>query len=480
LSSLFHAGKHKTTLLTTLGAIVVIVFLTYGMLEFISGFSLSGIVGFFSSLVGKDLQTDNYNHTNILLLGVGGEGHIGENLTDTVIVASVDTSESFVTLISIPRDLYLETSKLNGSRVNKIYELGVQKHDKQTGMDMIMEAAGTITGLPMHYYVKIDFKGFGKIIDGIGGVDLYVDETINDPLYPKDGTYDYEPFYLPAGNRHLDGETALKYVRSRQTSSDFERSYRQQKLLMAIKDKVRDKKIATDVKFLQKMYHTLEGNVETNLELRELISLSDIGAAVREESILNVSIHDDPSRRGGFLYSPLRALYGGAYVLLPAGDDFKYVQHFMKLAAYYHDEIKNPTKIQILNGTKVAGLAVSTKTILRRFGFDVIRFGNGRDKSREKTVFYYKNKENPPDVLSILQTLIPAETSAEIPAEYLEDEYKSDAEVIIELGSDYLTTFNTLDIFRNIVPLITESPAKPPEESAPSASGTPPASPPTN
>ncbi|MEK7528727.1 MAG: LCP family protein [Patescibacteria group bacterium] len=448
----------NSNILTALGLLLVIFFVVYGISRLFANFSISGLFNVFSTVIGKELQTDEYGNTNILLLGAGGEGHIGENLTDTIILASIDTKSSGVTLLSIPRDLYVTPSSLGGIRINKVYDVAKKKFDSKAGLEILREEISEISGLQVQYYAKVDFTAFETVVDSLGGVDIVVDKTINDPLYPKGETYDYERFYLPAGLRHLDGKTALKYVRSRQSSSDFDRSYRQQKLLVALREKISDRGLATDTGFLKKMFRAVQDHVETNMDLRELMSLASLGKDVTENNMLSISLHDDWNRRGGFLYSPVRELYGGAYVLLPAGDVFTHIQNFIKLGAYHREQLENPMPLQILNGTKSAGMAGGTKMILQRFGFQVDRFGNGAAQDVQTTKLYYKNKEQPPEVLDLLQGIIGGEKSADVPQEYLTEPYLSDAEVVIVLGQDFVTKYNELDITRGIVQMTPATP----------------------
>ena len=304
----------------------------------------------------------------------------------------------------------------------------------------------------MHYYVKIDFSGFKDIVDALGGVDLYVDETINDPYYPLDGTILYETFYLAAGQQHMDGDTALKYARSRKTTSDFDRSKRQQKLLFAIKNKAMTKEILLDPGKITSLYNAVSSHIETNLSIRQIIELAKISQDFGEENIITRVLNDDPLSCGGFLYTPDRTYFDGAAVLVPIGNGLDFIQEYIDLNFHYPEINKNPVKIQVLNGTKTPGLASDSKAQLRRLCFDIIRFGNARNQEIKETTIYYKDKKNPPAAIYFIQQIIQAKISSDIPEEYSDPAYVSEADIIIELGEDYATS-KPEDIFFYYYPI---------------------------
>lgn len=245
---------------------------------------------------------------SILLMGYGGGAHEGADLTDTMIVASIDTKTKKVHLVSLPRDLWIQLPTKSGAdfhtKINAIHEIEmypqtypdvtVGKTSNQHDAALTKEIVGKLTGLTIDNYVGIDFAGFEKAIDLIGGVDINVAKTFDDYEYPiegkekdlcerddafkqiepylngqgdqaardqlfkdhpdleqffKDITEDpksafpcrYEHLHFDKGMTHMDGATALKYVRSRhslQDGTDFGRAARQQLLIEAVRSKV--------------------------------------------------------------------------------------------------------------------------------------------------------------------------------------------------------------------------------------------------
>lgn len=157
--------------------------------------------------------------------------------TDTMMLASLDPTTGRIGVLSIPRDLYVNIPGYNQlQRVNSAYVLG-ELRQPGYGPRLAMETVQYNLGMRVHDYLIVDFNAFITVIDAIGGIDVTVETTINDPLYP-DMYYGYDPFYLPAGQHHLDGATALKYARTRHGSNDFRRAERQQQVLFAIRDQV--------------------------------------------------------------------------------------------------------------------------------------------------------------------------------------------------------------------------------------------------
>lgn len=443
--------KTKLTMLGAVGALIILFLIVEGVASLATNYDFGEFTKNVLSSITTGLERDEYGNINVLLLGAGGEKHEGGTLTDTLMVAGLNPSKKTAAMLSIPRDLYIKTENHNGMRVNSIFELVTAKTgNPEEGLNVLNEAIENVTGLKIPYYIKMDFQGLEDAVDALGGVPVYVDETINDPFYPKDGTIGYSPFYLTAGNHTLDGKTALKYVRSRKTTSDFDRARRQQKLIFAIKEKALSSDILTSPGKIKALYESFSNNVETNMSIRELIGLAEKGADLTEENIIKYVLHDDFTKQGGFLYPPLREEYGGAFVLLPAGDNFDHIQRFIRFIFGESDIMTRENKIQILNGTHRNLLAGSTKMILRKYGFAVERFGNATSKEIQETTYYYRT-EKEPEVIKILRELVPGKVVTKIPQTYQEPPYAGNADMVIELGADFLPVFDKLDVFSGIV-----------------------------
>lgn len=440
--------KTKHNIITAFGILLIILVLYYGGLQLFEKLSNTRLIGALSGVFSKDLLTDERNHTNILALGVGGEGHEGKDLTDTMIIVSIDHTKKHLSLLSIPRDLYVESS-LGGGKLNSLYDQGKAKWGNIQGLDFTRETIAKIFGFPIHYVIKIDFVAFEKLVNSIGGIDIYVEKTINDPFYPRGETYEYELFFLPQGNQHLNGKTALKYIRSRETTSDFDRNKRQQQLLVALKNKAQAENIFTKQNILKQIYYSIRNNIESDLSIREFLALASFATEWNSNNLTTAALNDEPIYKGGFLYTPLRKLYG-TYVLLPAGDTFDSIRAFVQLI-FYGPQKLNESPIVILNGTKQGGLAGKTKNILNRFGIQISSVANAETQDIEKTTWYTRS---PNDLLAFLQKLIPGEEVTGFPSLYEQDPNYSDVQLILVLGKDALPVIAKLDIFRNVVSLV--------------------------
>lgn len=409
---------------------------------------------------GSDLAADENGRTNFLITGTGGAYHDGPDLTDTIIVASLNQENETISMVSIPRDFYIENeiSGIPDSRINETYYYA-KKHfsDPQKGLEYFKNKVEGLSNLKIQYYVKIDFSGFEKIIDALGGIDIDVPESIYDPYYPKEGTIYFETFSIKAGEQHMDGATALKYARSRKTSSDFDRSRRQHEIIYAIKEKALQTETILDKSKINELLNILKDHIETNLGIREILTLGAIADRYTQDKIVTKLIHDDPTQCGGFLYTPPKELYNGTFVLIPAGGEI-YVHKYFDLITQNTFAFQENLDIQVLNGTKSGGVAAETKQVLKRYCLNVSRFGNARSQEIPNTTIYYKMmplpKEDPEDeteyyrpyTVDLLKKLLPqAEESTVFPQKYIELGYDKDSDVIIELGADYVNSKDYLE-----------------------------------
>jgi len=427
--------KHKQNLIIGITLLLILIITLYYI---ISSISFSSII--FS--LGKKLETNQKTGTtNFLLTGIGGKKHDGSNLTDTIIVASLNYDKKTITMLSIPRDFYIKSKTFGNQKINSLYALARKKTNDKKGMETLQQTVTQITSIPTQYYIKIDFSGFEKIIDALGGVDINVEHRIYDPYYPKGETIKYETFIIEKGPQHLDGKTALKYARSRKTTSDFDRAKRQQQIIYAIKDKALNLNILTNPAKIQTLFNSIADSIDTNISLPEIIELAKITKDFRKEDIIPIVLNDDPQSCGGLLYTPIRDYFGGASVLLPAGNNFNYIKLFKNTTIQNIDIIEKQEKIQVLNGTKTPGLAWEGLELLNRFCLNGVYYGNAKEKNIKESTIYYKPDEegNPPESLNIVTYLMPLKIQAGIPEDYLTNKKQKDTVIVIELGKDYLS-----------------------------------------
>lgn len=361
--------------------------ITFTTIQYVRYFDLRDIFGLFTAT----LQKDDKGRVNVLVLGTGGGIHEGPNLTDTILLASINERKGSLSLLSIPRDLWLDLPGFGSSRINKMYEILKDKYGSEQALDILRKGIENITNVKIPYLVKVDFEAFTKAIDIVDGIEIDVEKKIYDPEYPNKEENGYEVFELPEGLQTLDGRTALKYVRSRHSTSDFDRSRRQHQVISAIMKKISEEKsFLTSPLTIKRFYETYSENVETNMRISELITLADLGLSLDREKIASGVLKDfDVLAMGSFLYTPEREQYGGAFVLIPRGETYIYIQKFITLLFDYPEFFQEKAVIEILNGTGVEGLAAAIGDRLIPYGFEIKRYGNTKKgKGLPKTTHY--------------------------------------------------------------------------------------------
>jgi len=340
-------------------------------------------------VLGDDLERDAHGYTNILLLGSGDSGNgqrAGANLIDSIMVASIDYEKNAVSMLSIPRDYYVSPGlDLGLDRYGKINQIYVNHSDlpEADRFEAFKTAAGELVDLDLQYYMQIDFKGFVEVVDSLGGIEIEVPQAINDSTYPNATDTGFSPFYIESGLQELDGETALKYARSRHTTSDYDRAARQQLILEAIRQKALSKDVLTSYDTLKDLFNAIDDNFETDLSLRELASFASFAEQLDRSHLVMKQLHDDPGRDGGFLYVPPRELTG-SFALLPYGDDLELIHSYSNMIFHHREMYYDPAKIEILNASEYGGIASSLAYDLNRYGFTVENIDNYVDDLGER------------------------------------------------------------------------------------------------
>ncbi len=383
------------------------------------------------------LEKDQFGHTNILLLGVAGLGAEGGHLSDSILIASINPSTPSVSFLSLPRDLFVE-SKIGNRKINEIYAAAHYKNRKafdggnRNGIEVIKSAISNFTGIDIHYGAVIDFKIFENFIDTLGGIDIFVMEPIEDPFYP-DKNYGYQTFVIRKGYQKLDGATALKYARSRKTSSDYNRAQRQQDILLAIRKKAAQLNLLTDFDKLKSFYSIFKENVNTDLGLTEIVALAKIGTSIDYDNVISAVLNDDPTQKGGLLYTPAKEFFGGQFVLLP--EDLNDTQAFMNLILIHPEIGLENAQISILNGSKIPGKAGKLASRLRRLGFHVIDVGNSDSERPIVRTTMTNLSDTKTKTIEFLQELLNIKNSV-IPETTLDKRGKELIDIEIVLGTN--------------------------------------------
>lgn len=418
--------NHVKLLKRILAVLIAVLFaglLMIGTLKVLLALRVVSLSQLFSA-AGEQLPVDAGGHTNLLLLGEGNSDHDGKDLTDTLMVASIDaTHKKGVVLLSLPRDLYvLKTEEMGKGRINSLYRnykgallaKGIeQSAAERQSLEQLGKEIGLLLGQEIHGVLKIDFNGFIDAVDAIGGIDVVVPQDLVDTEYPGPN-YTYETFSIQAGPQHLDGATALKYARTRHSTSDFSRSARQQQILSAALEQAQSTGVITNPGKLMELFGIISTNFRSTLTSRQLLGLASLGKSIRGGAFVSIQLNDQNGlygsliEPGGFLYSPPREEFEGAAVLLPVSlPEFPVTwKQIRALTAVVFDHpelfVRQPG-IAVLNAGAKEGAARKLGGELYRYLFNVVATKNYDKQSKPLSEKSYIT----------LRTALPAEATQE-------------------------------------------------------------------
>lgn len=345
--------------------------------------------------------------------------------TDTMMIASLDPKTYEAGLVTIPRDLYVPIPRVGDARINQANWYGELYKVPGGGPGLAKQTVELNLGRRVQYYVLVDFAGFRKVVDTLGGIDIDVAKAIDDPTYP-DENFGLRPIHIPAGRVHMDGEMALEYARTRHKDSDFGRSRRQIQVLMA----VRDKALRLDLlPKLPTLVQQLWGSVETDLTPQQIFALAPAASKVKTESIRTGSIDQTMTiefrtNEGADVLWPDRAKIGRLM------DEIIPLENAVDTGSAAQREAAH---ILILNGTATAGLGEKAAKYLQSQGFQIAAIGNAdRTDYLHSVLIDYTGEKN-----ATLTTLAGA---FRITSENIRriDNVKSDIEIRLILGADWV------------------------------------------
>lgn len=410
---------------------------------------------------------------NILLLGYGGGNHDGAYLTDSMMVVHIDPKQQKTTLISIPRDIWIKipTNGTDGSyaKINAAYEYGLDttsfpgKQDQFKGADggghMAEYVVSQVTGLPISYFVGMDFSGFTHTIDTLGGVDINVETAFDDYEYPIDGkeadlcgqpqsaipTLDaqatqsavemvypcrYQHLHFDKGLTHMDGVRALTYVRSRhslQDGTDFGRAKRQRNLIIAVKQKV------LSAGFIPKIIpfiSSLGDDLRTDLTIDDIKSLLQNSSDLSKYPVTTLAITDQ-----NYLIDSFSA---DGQSILQSKDG---VDSWTSVHTWIADTLSGKTipvtpVIEVENGTHTPGLALTATNKLKAMNLQTVDPANAPDTHAQTKIIIYAPNINPSDLNAIKNEFSVTTVSKEQPTQNVYN-------VLVIVGDDYSSTTPT-------------------------------------
>lgn len=475
----YHRPKIKYNLKKLIASVIIvivillavfsssIVFSDENLIKNLAKLNLLQQMGKLIGAGNKELLGENNDRINVLLIGMGGKGHEGGTLADTIILGSFKPSTNQVAMLSIPRDLSIKTTNYNWTKVNAINAYAEAKESGSGGR----ETAKTLSELlnsNIDYYVTVDFSGFERLIDEFGGVDIYVERDLIDLEYPIRGKEDvfplenrYEVLNIKQGQQHMDGSLALKYARSRHAlggeGSDFARSQRQQKILSALKEKVFSFSTILNPKKINSLLTAYNDHINTNLEIWQILKLAQMAKDVDTSKIINHTLSD---ASGGLVHSQI---VNEAYVLIPNDGNFEAIKNLWQnifsttgtvitiknnsqptnltgsnqqtatpanITKDTEPEIKDTSTlplapladyktegatIEIRNGTWTTGYAGSQQAELEKKGFKVIKSSNADNHDYAKTLIYDLSQGKNPGTASEIAKIYGVSVTSNIP-----------------------------------------------------------------
>lgn len=369
---------------------LVLVITTGGMLVSQSYFKANkvfrGTTGTAAALkknVNPDLlDGEGSGRVNILLLGRGGGTHDAPDLTDTIMIASIDPLNHTATLLSVPRDLWVTVPNQGVMKLNAAWETGVYKYQGNSrtntndpnaikaGFSLVDQTVETATGIHINYNMLVDFDAFKQAVDTVSGVTVTVPADLVDPTMAWENANN--PVLAQAGPQVMSGVKALQYVRSRETSSDFARSERQRAIMVALKEKVVSLGTLSNPLKISGLINSFGNNVSTDLSIKNAARLYEITKDITGTETTSISLADKQN--------PLVSTgnINGQSVVLPKAGLFKYDA----IKAYIRSQLKDPfliqenAKVLVLNGSTTPGLATAKSTELKSFGYNVTGAAN--------------------------------------------------------------------------------------------------------
>ena len=362
-------------------------------------------------------------NVNILLLWIGGKNHDGWYLTDTIMIASFNPKLKTLTFLSIPRDLYVKYDKYRWGRINYIFAeeyLKTRSFDKAAAK--LEKKIREITGIRINYYFVVDFSGFEEFIDSIGWITVNVPYTLIDHRYPGPNRT-YVTFKITKWIHHLDGATALKYARSRHSTSDFSRSARQEQIIKAIIKKLLSSGVLLSPTKIKNLYLQFQETIKTDMDFETMLSFLPYAKDLKIHSyVLNGDCFFKKTTwkdlmPGCFVYPAPRDAFNWQAVLLPVGatpanvENYDKIKKFAFIALWYPELWLENAKIQILNWInrkeirKTYGylkpIASELAYKIKNYGFNIQDVGNASKYFKNTTDYIYNPKP-------ITQELLPS------------------------------------------------------------------------
>lgn len=394
-----------------------------------------GVLNLLTGNTTQKLKGEESGRTNILLLGVGDEGHAGSTLSDTIILASIDSKTGSVAMFSVPRDLYVSIPGYGYSKINSAHAYGEQYKVKGGGPALAESTVAKAFDVPVHYYARVDFSGLKDAVDALGGVTVNVENSFCDYDYPVEYKGDTSTICFTKGPQTMNGIKALQFSRSRHSmqnneGSDFARSKRQQKVIMAIKDKALSGGTLLNPAKVVNFLSALGNHVKTDFSPADFPRLIEIMKGVDASKIISKNFDNSPE---GMLVSSSSEATG--YILQPATGNFKAIQAVVK-NIFAAVGVKNEkAAVSVYNGTWNSGLASRLSDTLKADGYNIVTTGDADTKNYQKTVIIDYSGGKKPETVKALEKYFGV--SATTATQAANSQQTTTFEIKVVIGRDY-------------------------------------------
>jgi len=338
---------------------------------------LSTQPGLVANAAGSGLQRPGLR---IMLLGTDLRSPESGWRTDTMILVTIDADERLVSMVSVPRDLYVDIPGRGKTRLNLADNIGQAEHYPGGGPALLREMLEQNLGLTFDRYIRINFQGFVDIVDELGGIDVNV-RCPTELWVPNIKVPDeYSLFHrFSAGQHHMDGALALMYSRCRAHTPAFDRDRRQREVLLAIRSRVLELGVPGLLPRLFEFLDTMKASVQTDLEPDEMVALAQLAMEIPSYNISQSAID--------FSVAPEWTAAGGLWVIRP---DRKLVKELMvgRLVPPSWEEstlAAESVRVAVDNGTTVEGFGAQVAGRLEAQGFHVVEVGKADQLDRAET-----------------------------------------------------------------------------------------------
>lgn len=373
----------------------------------------------------SQLKGEGDGRVNILLIGIGGDQHQGGDLADTIIVASIDPFNKDIAMLSIPRDLWVDIPGQWSTKINAAHALGEESRFNESGYPsggagLLQQTVEQTLGIPVHYYVRVDFDGFKQAVDAVGGIKANIPETICD--YNIAWQFGFN--CINAGEQDLDSNHALFYARTRNSArGDFDRNERQRLIMLALRDKILNLGTFSNPLKISGLLDAAGNHVRTNLQISEMLRVYEIVSEIDESKIISSGL-DDYVTTGNV---------NGASAVIPKSNDFTQIQGYVR-SIFTDGFIKNEAAaIDVFNGTDTVGLASEFADNLKTYGYQIGNVTDAPSTDYVATKLYDLSNGTAPYTKNYLQKRI---GTISLDQNKLPEGLKSEAKFVIIVGDD--------------------------------------------